>query len=302
MKITHRLAGTISHRAIVSAIALAMAVAAPMGLVPAAADETPRQETPREQSSRQESPRQATVGVRLVAESGFFAVPDHRISYGEDESTVRYHKDGGQDVLFPFARLSAELDWNERHTTIFLYQPLTLETRAEMPSGGLTVGGEELTGDTLNLLYNFPFYRISHLKEVYRGPRLRVAAGGSLQIRNATIEFEGSDGGFFRSADIGPVPLVKARARYQLPAGFWVETEVDGIYAPISYLNGSDNDTVGALLDAALRAGFSAGPRVEPSLTVRYLGGGASNEDPSNYSVNWLKTLSVSLGAALSLN
>jgi hypothetical protein len=34
---------------------------------------------------------------------------------------------------------------------------------------------------------------------------------------------------------------------------------------------------------------------------VRYLGGGASNEDPDDYAVNWLNVVSVSLGAALRL-
>ena len=51
----------------------------------------------------------ARPAVRLVAEAGFLRVIDHRIRFAEEDSTFRYQNDGGQDVLFPFARLSAEL-------------------------------------------------------------------------------------------------------------------------------------------------------------------------------------------------
>ena len=245
--------------------------------------------------------------VRLVGEAGFLGVLDHRIRFSGDDPTFRYDRDGGQDVLFPFARLSAELSLQDRHTIVFLYQPLELETRAELPPD-FTVDGVDFAGDTLVSRYSFPFYRLSYLYRFIDNDRWRLDGGGSLQIRNATIEFraEGTGGaggpsGFYRSAGVGPVPLLKLRARYTLPPGFYLETEIDGIYAPISYLNGSDNETVGALLDASLRAGFPVTSAIEAFINLRYLGGGASNTDPSDYSVNWLNTFSVSLGSAVRL-
>ncbi|TVR67258.1 MAG: hypothetical protein EA427_14270, partial [Spirochaetaceae bacterium] len=256
------------------------------------------------------TPATSDIGVRLVAEAGFLGVIDHRIRYSGDDPVFRYDRDGGQDVLFPFYRLSAELEIGPRHTgprytgprhaVIFLYQPLTLRTRVEMPQD-FVLDGETFTGDSLDLLYNFPFYRLSYLREVFRTPAWSVAAGGSMQIRNATIEFEGNQGGFYRSAGIGPVPLLKVRARYTLPSGLWLESEIDGVYAPISFLNGSDNDTVGALLDGSVRAGYPVSSRVEPFLNLRYLGGGASNKDPSDYTVNWLNVVTLSLGVAARL-
>ncbi len=255
-----------------------------------------------------------SVVIRLVAEAGFLGVIDHRIQYNEADSAFLYHEDGGQDVLFPFARLSAELELNQRHTAVFLYQPLELETRVGMPAG-LQIDGESFAGDSLRLLYSFPFYRFSYLYRFLHGDTWWVEAGGSLQIRNANTEFEarGSDGsgsagagepgsasGFYRSAGTGPVPLLKVRGRYDLPHGFWLGLEADGIYAPISYLNGSDNETVGALLDASLRAGYRVNSTMDTFVNVRYLGGGAANEDPKDYTVNWLHTYSVSLGAVLS--
>ncbi len=290
-------------------LALVLVLAAPIGTtslfgpVPVYARDTDSAPEQHAAGTRQDSP----VLVRLVAEAGFLGVIDHRIRYNEADPAFLYHKDGGQDVLFPFTRVSAELEINRRHTAIFLYQPLEIETRVEMPAG-LEVDGESFSGDSLRLLYSFPFYRLSYLYRFLHGNNWWVEAGGSLQIRNANTEFEArgsaNDGqpasGFYRSAGTGPVPLIKVRARYELPHGFWLGMEADGIYAPISFLNGSDNDTVGALLDASLRAGYRVSPELDAFLGLRYLGGGAANEDPKDYTVNWLNTYSVSLGAVVS--
>ncbi len=245
------------------------------------------------------------VLIRLGAEAGFLGVIDHRIQYSDTDSAFLYHEDGGQDVLFPFTRLSVELEVNRRHTAIFLYQPLELETQVDMPAG-LEIDGESFHGDSLRLLYSFPFYRLSYVYRFLHGDAGWLEAGGSLQIRNANAEFEarGSDGsgsasGFYRSAGTGLVPLLKLRGRYNLPYGFWLGLEADGIYAPISYINGSDNDTTGALLDASLRAGYRVSTSIDAFVNLRYLGGGAANEDPDNYTVNWLNTYSVSLGAVV---
>lgn len=262
------------------------------------------------------------IDIRLVAESGFLGVVDHRIRFSGDDRSFRYHEEGGQDVLFPFLRLSAELTTAQRHTVVFLYQPLALETRVKMPDD-LRIGGVEFQGGNLDLLYSFPFYRLSYLFRVgfgganppnreIEGARSRAVAGswyldlgGSLQIRNANTVFQARGGaeseGFFRSAGTGLVPLLKARMRYDLSHGFWLGAELDGIYAPVSYINGSDNDTVGALLDAALRVGYTVSDRLDTFFNVRYLGGGAANKDPGDYSVNWLNVVTVSLGASLNV-
>ena len=245
------------------------------------------------------------VRIRLVAESGFLDIVDHRISYSEDDTPFRYHEDGGQDVLFPFARLSAEIRVSERHTVVFLYQPLELRTREKLPQD-FSIDGEIFRGSELDLFYSFPFYRVSYLNKIVQRSRLALEAGASLQIRNATTEFAAKGeraglgpSGFYRAANVGPVPLLKARIRYDIGNGFWVGAEADGIYAPVSYLNGSDNETVGALLDASVRGGYTINPNVEVFLNVRYVGGGASNKDDENYTYNWLNLTAVSLGAAV---
>jgi hypothetical protein len=70
----------------------------------------------------------------------------------------------------------------------------------------------------------------------------------------------------------------------------------------VSYLNGSTNEVVGAILDASLRQGIQINGPVKAFLNVRYLGGGAvgtSENDPGpgdGYVRNWLNFLTVSTG------
>jgi len=104
---------------------------------------------------------------------------------------------------------------------------------------------------SVNLLYNFPFYRISYLRELLPNKdKYSLGIGASIQVRNATITFESTDGTLFRTnRDLGVVPILKTRFKAQLSDWVYTEFEADGFYAPISYLNGDTNDVIGAILD-----------------------------------------------------
>jgi hypothetical protein len=142
-------------------------------------------------------------------------------------------------------------------------------------------------GTPMQSTYNFPFYRVSWLYDFNVDPDNELAIGLSLQIRNATIEFESLDGTVFSS-------------------GFWLGSEADGFYAPISYINGSDNEVIGAILDASVRAGRILPKNVELFLNLRYLGGGAvGKSEPDSpgdgYVRNWLHFFTVTIGFSLGL-
>ena len=243
---------------------------------------------------------------RAVAEIGFVSVLAHHIQLGQNGTYFDYVKDGGQDVLFPIIRFSLEMDVNKRNTFILLYQPLRIESQAYLRTDAVfnDITFPALTG--INCLYNFPFYRFSYLRELMPdNPRYKFAIGGSLQIRNATISFESTDGTrFTTNGGIGPVPAIKIRGRAQLNKCFYAELEADGIYAPVSYLNGSDNEIVGAILDASIRTGAQINESVRLFLNIRYLGGGATGTDTGDvwpgdgYVKNWLNFLTVSTGFA----
>ncbi len=75
----------------------------------------------------------------------------------------------------------------------------------------VTQGGQEIL---------FPFYRLSYLYDFARAENLELALGLSLQVRNASIRWESTDGqSFVASQDLGPVPIVKFRAEYAFPGG-----------------------------------------------------------------------------------
>lgn len=244
------------------------------------------------------------LSFRAVAELGYVGVLAHNIQFSESGSRIDYVREGGQDVLFPVSRFSLELGIKEKHTWIFLYQPLRLESTALLQRD---ISIDELTfpaGTAVNFLYNFPFYRLSYLRELaLDNDKFDFAVGLSLQIRNATISFESTDGSLFRAnRDIGPVPILKVRTRYRFSPLTYTEIEADGFYAPISYLNGSDNEVVGAILDASLRQGLQLTEEAGAFLNLRYLGGGAvgtSDNDPGpgdGYTRNWLNFLTVTCG------
>lgn len=184
-----------------------------------------------------------------------------------------------------------------------MYQPLRLETQVLLQDDLIVDNLTYPASSGVKLLYNFPFYRISYLRELIKNREtFKFAIGGSLQIRNATISFESNDGTRFRTnRDVGPVPAFKIRTRKDLGERFFLELEADGIYAPVSYLNGSDNEIIGAILDASLRTGIELNESVNSFFNLRYLGGGAVGTSDSDgpgdgYVRNWLNFFTVSVG------
>lgn len=245
---------------------------------------------------------QRSYSLKASAEIGYLGVLSHRIQSGENGTYFNYAKDGGQNNLFPVTRFSLDLKLNSKSTLVFLYQPLCLET-AEILRDDLMVDNQLFpAGTPMLFLYNFPFYRFSYLYDFADGDD-ELAIGISLQLRNATINFQSLDGELFRTQnDVGPVPIIKFRARKNYYSGFWLGTEIDGFYAPISYLNGSDTEVEGAIIDASLRAGIVLPKDSEGFLNLRYIAGGAvgNSEDERNfgdgYIKNWLQFLTVSIG------
>jgi hypothetical protein len=239
----------------------------------------------------------------LGAELGFLVVASHIIQLSNDGTRFDYRKDGGQDVLFPFFRLTTDLKFKGRHAIVFLYQPLKLTGETLLSEDTIFDGTEFPEGTPLNSTYGFTFWRISYLYDFLRRKGDEAALGVSLQIRNANITFTSADGQL-RAArrDVGPVPAIKFRGRWGFNNGVFWGTEIDGMYAPVSVINGSDSEVTGAILDASLRVGYDFTDRVSGFFNVRYLGGGAvgteSNPTPPSdgYTKNWLHFVTVSLG------
>lgn len=248
----------------------------------------------------------ARARVRLHAELGFLAPLKHTIQFDTQGTTFNYLKEGGQDNLFLFTRLSADLDIGERNTVILLAQPLDLRTETIMERDVTEAKVTFPEGTPVDLRYGFTFYRGSWLSDLAKSEEKEVALGASLQIRNAAISFASQDGTLYTiERDIGPVPLIKFRTRHPLGASGYTGVEIDAMYAPIKYLNGSDVDVVGSLLDFSWRVGLERNNGTDWFLNARYLTGGAegTSQNPDGlgdgYTENWLHFMSVSMGATL---
>jgi len=236
---------------------------------------------------------------RLGYEKGFLGFISHTIQYGTNGTEFNYVDEGGQNVLFPFSRMTADLKMNKRHNITFLIQPFEIFT-SSLAERDISV--ENVTfpsGTPLNLKYGFTFYRLSYLYDFHKENNKEFSIGLSIQIRNASIVFASADGELISfNNNIGPVPILKFRWQRPLGESMWIGSEVDGFYASGRYITGSENDFEGAIVDASLRWGFELTDYLNTFLNLKYLGGGASgtDEDENKYTDNWLKTFSVSLG------
>lgn len=243
------------------------------------------------------------IALRLHLELGTIGVLGHTVQFSQSGSAIDYVNEGGQNNLFFFARIAAELEIFRRHTFIFLYQPIDLRTE-QVLARDLSI--DDLTfpsGTPVNFRYGFDFYRFNYQFDFLRSRRHEIAIGVGLQIRNAAISFTSADGALRRvNNDIGVVPLLHLRARTTFANGVFLGTEVDGLYARGRVITGSLYEFEGAILDASIRAGLSVTSFMETFLNLRYIGGGAqgfSPEDPppgDGYTNNWLHTLIVSIG------
>ncbi|AWV88848.1 hypothetical protein DN745_05645 [Bradymonas sediminis] len=239
----------------------------------------------------------------ISGELGFLSPMAHSVQFSKAGTDFDYVDEGGQDNLYQFMRLQAEFDFKGRHKFIFLYQPLEINTEVVLRRD---VRVDDVTfpeGTPMELRYGFPFYRVGYLYDFLEGSERELAIGAALQLRNATIDFKSADGQLFRSnRNVGPVPLLKLRARLPLAEKFWWSFDATGFYAPIKYINGGDSDVTGAILDASLRVGRPLTEEISGFVNLRYLAGGGegtSKDDDDfgdGYVSNWLHFATVSLG------
>ena len=244
--------------------------------------------------------------IHAAAELGMLAVASHTIQYSTDGSVFDYVHEGGQSGVFPFARLSAELEIFHRHSFILLYQPLTVTTKTVLQRD-ISVDKQLFpAGTPLDLQYGFDFYRFDYQFDFFRSAKYELAIGLGVQLRNARISFTSVDGKLRRSNDnLGPVPLLRVRGRYTFHNGFFLGLEADGFYANIPIANGGSNNVEGAIFDTSLRAGVNFTQFMDVFLNLRYLGGWSNGTSSNNtgpgdgFTANYLHTVIVSLGVGL---
>ncbi|MDP3278281.1 MAG: hypothetical protein Q8Q09_24045 [Deltaproteobacteria bacterium] len=242
--------------------------------------------------------------VRATAELGVLSVVSHTIQLSQTGSTIDYVREGGQNNLALFARVSAEVELGRHHNFVFLYQPIDLRTQVRVARDLLINNVLFARGTGLDLRYGFDFYRLSYMYDFFADPNQELSVGATFQLRNAAISFTSTDGvNRVLNSNVGLVPALKARGRYTFRSGVFMGFEVDGIYANIPGLNGSDIPVEGAILDGSIRAGLRLWGPTEVFVNLRYLGGGSRGvgrdvmAPGDGYVNNWFHTMAISIGA-----
>jgi hypothetical protein len=264
-------------------------------------------------------PLSSRVQVYLEAELGTVKVLHHTIQIGAGGTNFDYVNQGGQEILFPFQRIAAGIEFLDRHRIQFLYQPLTVVTNVRFLDDVIIDGITFESDSNMELTYGFPFYRLSYWFNFLSHGPWDFAIGPTVQLRNASIRFQqigigttnpaGNDGGFTVSQNLGIVPALNLYTRYQFESGFSLALDLVGIYASSALINGANFEFEGSLLDASLRFGLPLRTNVESFLNVRFLGGSAKGTSQfdrtawgnsrSAFTSNYLATLAVTLGATV---
>ncbi len=257
--------------------------------------------------------------VQLIPhfETGAVKVLFHEYRAGttaDGDTLFDYVKQGGQEILFPYQRLSVDVALGPNNLVTLLYQPLTLTTKTvagKNNTGAVQVDGVAFASDTpLDLVYGFDFWRSSWLYDFVADNRTILGAGLSLQLRNASISFTSADGTQRAiSQNLGLVPILKARAAHWFTPEFALDAVADGFYASSAFFNGAGKPFKGWIWDASVSAKTRFVPGSTAFLTVRTLGGGAEGSsaydiayatqstNPGSY--NALATVALTLGVEL---
>jgi hypothetical protein len=249
------------------------------------------------------------ISIALQYEKGFVKLFHHTIQIGEPGTEFDYLTRGGQEILFPFERFSADLYLFNKNKISFLYQPLTLQTTTRFYED-VTIDTVTFPADTIvNMKYGFPFYRLTYAYLFHIIPNLEIGTGLAFQLRNASITFGSENGTLFTSSqNLGPVPALHVNARYTFSA-FYLYFEATGLYASSAIINGADFEFEGSILDTSLRIGVPVHKHAGGYVNARFIGGSAKgtseyenaawSESRERYTANYLATGSLTLGLEL---
>ena len=251
------------------------------------------------------------IKVNFQYEKGFLKFFHHTIQIGESGTDFDYIEKGGQELLFPFERFSADLFLFKKNKITFLFQPLTINTTTRFYED-VTIDDVTFLSDTIvDIKYGFPFYRITYSYQFNVLPFLEIGAGLALQLRNASITFSSVNGESFTSSqNLGPVPALHLNVLCPFSI-FYFYFEATGLYASSSFINGASFEFEGSILDTSLRVGVDLHKNISSYLNIRFIGGSAKgtseytnekwSESRERYTSNYIALGSLSLGIELKL-
>jgi len=183
-----------------------------------------------------------------------------------------------------FYRIRAGVTINDRHTITALFAPLTIESvsTGNLSQPILFQGTTFENTRALHVQYTFNSYRLTYRYNFIRQENLRIGAGITAKLRDASIVL---DNGQVKAetSNVGPVPLINFYVNWFPVKNVGLLLEGDGLAVP-PFSRGRAFDIFGGVNfpitgDLKLKAGY------------RVLEGGVNVE--SNYNINWVNFASV---------
>ena len=251
----------------------------------------------------------------VETEQGFIAILSHTYQNGtsaaDPGSDFDFRNEGGQELLFPFARYSVGATIAGKHRVWFTYQPLEIVTNVTFKETR-EIGEFTFAAETpMELKYGFPFYRMSYTYDLLNNyDNAILGVGAALQIRNASIVFKsiaGTATELYVSQNLGLVPALAIYSQYRFPFGLVLSADIAGTYASSELFNGANFEFEGSILDASLRMGYELPNGLELFGNVRFFGGTAKGlsqygntywtESTEKYTKNNIASLTASVGA-----
>jgi len=247
--------------------------------------------------------------ITARSELGLISILNHTFMNGSNGTNFNYKTQGGQDILFPYNRFELTLEF-EKHVIRLLYQPLEIVTNVNFRESVTVDDVIFAKGTPMELTYSFPFWRTTYFYNFSTFKDLVLAAGLSLQIRDASIRFKEISGkNITVSQNVGPVPAISLYTSKKFTNGVSIAFDATGSYASSSFFNGSTFNFEGSLLDASLTAGFELKNNITWLITARFIGGSAKgnsqytgrtwSESLAPYTDNQLATFVLSTGVLI---
>ena len=198
-----------------------------------------------------------------------------------DDGTEFSMKDLTGGGPFAAGRITADWDIDGNHAVRAVIAPLEFDGTGSLNEDTKFAGAKFSGGKRTKGTYKFSSYRLGYRYTFLHEEHWRLRVGGTLFVRDASIELEQ---GSTRASDsnVGLVPLLNFAAEYY-PAERWrIVGEFDGLAAP-----------QGRAFDIALKGYYDVADWCSIGLGYRTIEGGVDNDSVYNFA--WLHSVVASV-------
>lgn len=219
---------------------------------------------------------------RLDLEGGAAWQTKNNIRIPNNDEGSRFNLTDSSKGPFPAYRISGSYTFNERHVVRGVVAPLQLRTSGNFDRDIMFDGESFSPDERTSARYKFNSYRLGYRYVFLDSDTWNIQGGATIKIRDAKVQLRQGDKSA-RNTDIGFVPLLSARIKYQASETISLLWDIEGLAAP-----------QGRAFDSLIGVTYDISPSFDVTLGYRTLEGGADND--TVYTFSWFHYGVVSLG------